>query len=704
MRKLLFIITTYLMMPLLARAQASYEWMYWFDHESNIAASGTGRGELHLELDVGNLTPGVHKMHMMVRDVDADRLSNPQSRFFIVPEDIYGQDDIMYYWFDDDDRIIYHHTVVDGPLQLNVDSLPAGIHSFHTQVKNIETGRVCDPNKRFFIVPENNDEEKDIMYYWYDDDDAVVFHSPVSEGAVFLNVDTLNAGIHTINIQVKNVETGRICNPVKCYFFVPERNADEGDIMYYWYDDDPAIVNKSLVKDGPVLLDVKDLSVGIHTLHLQVRNSETGRLSIAERKYFIIPDSQSDEDELLYWYDDAKEVTTSTPVSNETIMLDVASLSEGIHSLHFQVRNGETGRLSEITNRFFIVPEKDAQDEAMFCYWFDDKHTDMISVPVGNGALMLDVDTLSEGIHILHSYIKKDGRTSELKQQVFIKQPIGGNAIAYYSYWLNDADTDRHVVKVDKPTNPYELIDMLPVESQPLRSSSFHFEVTDGQPTMYAKNDIHLTFTDLYGLESKPVSKQFVDVNTSEFVSDITDLQPTQTFARPKENCIEWFKFEAAEGDTVAFKASQTTTLQVFASTGEEIYSAEGKTSVVEGSAQVEDTGTYYVAVHDVTGSKAYVTLDFIHLKNHIDPAFVQGDANGDGVVTVADLSMTASYILGATAEEFAFKAADVNADGTISVADLASMAYYILQGSWPTEAQVRAFMRGHSMWLDMEE
>lgn len=56
------------------------------------------------------------------------------------------------------------------------------------------------------------------------------------------------------------------------------------------------------------------------------------------------------------------------------------------------------------------------------------------------------------------------------------------------------------------------------------------------------------------------------------------------------------------------------------------------------------------------------------------------GDANGDGNISVADLSMIASYILGDTPEGFNQKAADVNKDGSISVADLSLIASMILE------------------------
>ena len=62
--------------------------------------------------------------------------------------------------------------------------------------------------------------------------------------------------------------------------------------------------------------------------------------------------------------------------------------------------------------------------------------------------------------------------------------------------------------------------------------------------------------------------------------------------------------------------------------------------------------------------------------------SFILGDANGSRSVTVSDLTMTASYILGGNPDGFIFKAADVTMDNNISVSDLTGIANIILYGS----------------------
>lgn len=57
----------------------------------------------------------------------------------------------------------------------------------------------------------------------------------------------------------------------------------------------------------------------------------------------------------------------------------------------------------------------------------------------------------------------------------------------------------------------------------------------------------------------------------------------------------------------------------------------------------------------------------------------IPGDADDDKVVTVADITAVASYILGETPATFNAKNADVNGDGSIDVADITGIAEIIL-------------------------
>ena len=59
--------------------------------------------------------------------------------------------------------------------------------------------------------------------------------------------------------------------------------------------------------------------------------------------------------------------------------------------------------------------------------------------------------------------------------------------------------------------------------------------------------------------------------------------------------------------------------------------------------------------------------------------AYLPGDANGNGEVSVTDVVVTAQYILEMNPNPFVFEAADVNLDETITVADVARIAWMVL-------------------------
>jgi hypothetical protein len=78
----------------------------------------------------------------------------------------------------------------------------------------------------------------------------------------------------------------------------------------------------------------------------------------------------------------------------------------------------------------------------------------------------------------------------------------------------------------------------------------------------------------------------------------------------------------------------------------------------------------------------------------------IPGDANGDGVVDVADVVAIVNYILNKPGENFNEQAADVNGDGVIDVADVVAVVNIILKGgnanSPEAKAHARAYLKAH--------
>ncbi len=77
-----------------------------------------------------------------------------------------------------------------------------------------------------------------------------------------------------------------------------------------------------------------------------------------------------------------------------------------------------------------------------------------------------------------------------------------------------------------------------------------------------------------------------------------------------------------------------------------------------------------------------------IHVK-----AYIPGDANNSGTVTVTDVVVTSQYVLEMNPQPFNFDAADVNDDGTITVTDVSRISWMVLNPS------LNAPLRAPALW-----
>ena len=66
------------------------------------------------------------------------------------------------------------------------------------------------------------------------------------------------------------------------------------------------------------------------------------------------------------------------------------------------------------------------------------------------------------------------------------------------------------------------------------------------------------------------------------------------------------------------------------------------------------------------------------------DPnASLRGDVDGDGNVTISDVTALIDYLLSADATSIDTDAADCDQDGTISISDVTALIDYLLVGRW---------------------
>ena len=305
MRKTLTIFCCFLVL-LTVRGQVKYNYRYWFDGDTSTMTTGTMTGNLcSVDLPTDGLTDWYHFLHLQVQD-EAGTWSSTVTKFFaIVPEvltshDVTGQP--YRYWFDGDASTMTTGTMTGNlcSIDLPTDGLTDWYHFLHLQVQDEAGAWSSTVTKLFAVVPEVlacRDVTGQLYRYWFDGD-----------------ASTMTTGTMTGNLCSVDLPT---------------------DGLTDWY----------------------------HFLHLQVQD-ETGAWSSTVTKLFaIVPEVLTSRDvtgqPYRYWFDDNASTTTTGTMTGNVLDLEpfVMMLSDGSHTIFFQVRN-QNGSWSSVVSESFIVSSK----------------------------------------------------------------------------------------------------------------------------------------------------------------------------------------------------------------------------------------------------------------------------------------------------------------------------------------------------------
>lgn len=557
------------------------------------------------------------------------------------------------YWFDSD---VGQTTAVDaltGGCTLDVSSLSEGLHTLHYQIVG-KDGKGYSLASEVFLKMVKSMAELTAgqavpakrVRYWFDNNYDNSQSVNTLTGVYTLDVSSLNEGLHTLHYQTEG--TDGIRYGIASEVFLKLNNSliepATGDVvtakrLKYWFDSDNSMQSVKALT-GVYSLDVSTLSEGIHTLHYQVEGADGMGYDIASDVFLKLDNSFVEPvagdviaaKKLNYWFDSDNGSMQSVDAFSGIYTLDVSTLSEGLHLLHYQIEGIDGGKY-DIASEVFLKTVKSIVDPSFspsvaaqkLRYWFDNDTESMQVVDAHSGTSTVDVSALSEGLHTLHYQVEgANERSYDIVSQVFLKtvnsiyepQANKDNRITRYMYWLNDNDNAQSV-DISTPATPYQLITLLPIKKVPLRSSSFHFEVNNGTPTIYAKNDFHVRFYDArdYFVDAE---KEFIDYSSKQEITDMEWLESgTQTTTeKPVANTIQWYYLEAEPGDSVQFRLDHAATLQLFSPSGNELLSTSGYEAVNWFGCHVRENGTYYVALHDVTAQQGTtISIDY----NHID-------------------------------------------------------------------------------------
>ena len=603
---------------------------YWFDSDHENLYSGTlSNGQWKQSVDVSHLQVGLHTIYLMATGNDGLMSSPVLRQFYKIDKSSDGGLFRCLYYVDGqmfgEREIPACGGILD--LDLDVSCLSEGVHRIQLQVMT-EAGVVSGIHNGFFLRVGTKQELGQLTCLCYVDGELFSKDKMSAEGGLLnmnLDANSLSEGLHQIQLQIIT-ETGILSGIYNGFFFRVPTQEEYNQFTCLCYVDGELFSQEKISAEGSLLyldLDVNGLAEGIHRIQLQVITKTGVTSSIYNGVFLRVPTQEEYGQFACMCYIDGEFFSQEKFLVEGGLLnmnFDTNSLSEGLHRIQLQVIT-ESGIISGVYNGFFIRVSTSKELSNYSCMYVldDDTEAHKVSLLASDETCHFDIDMsmLSDGLHHISYFLSSDkGATSSPVTRFFIKSPIGGTAIARYQYWLNDDAEHMKTVTLPEAQNPFKLISLLPIEKVPLRSRLFHFEVKDGKPMMYAKNDIHFRFHDKSG-RWVDADKQYVDFSVKQEVEPVDELQATQTFPKVAENDIRWYTMQVAPGDTAAFKLSQAATLQVFAPSGKEVFKTSESASVQWAGIHTWEDGTYYVAVHDVTGSRSNMTLDYMHMDKY---------------------------------------------------------------------------------------
>ena len=559
-------------------AQSGYRLQYWFDgHYESHVTDTISDSTWHSFIDVSSIDMGLHTLHLHVRDT-AGRWSVPHSvLFYNVSQDT----SFTYtYWFDQNIGDKHVGNVGNGHLLLDVGGLSDGFHTLNMRVGNSVSS--TENSYMFFKEPV---QQFPLSYTcWFDNDYDNRTTDSIGNGHIVLNTESLDPGIHTVRVMIGNGAAAT----VQSYIFYNTPPEDSIYTYTYWFDQNIGDKHVGNVGNGHLLLDVGGLSDGFHTLNMRVGNS----VFFTENSYMFFKEPVQ-QFPLSYtcWFDNDYDNHTTDSIGNGHIVLNTGTLESGIHTVRVMIGSGTAATVQSYI--FYRTPPDDSL--YTITYWFDQNIGDKHVGNVGNGHLLLDVGGLSDGFHTLNMRVGNSVSSTENSYMFFIDAGL----IKKYEYWFNGMDSLKKVVNLSPMKDTLKILSLLPVDTLPIRSTCFHYEPNNGNPIIYAENNISFRF---WTSNKRYIDRtfQYIDYNVSDTViADTLERDTTKRISSLTNNKIHWFKLAAGRGDSLSFRTDRRCTMQLYSPSGTMMFHASADSVLAWDGCHAMENGVYYLAVHD---------------------------------------------------------------------------------------------------------
>ncbi len=367
--------------------------------------------------------------------------------------------------------------------------------------------------------------------YWFDNDLSTKQHIdlnpaqalPSDLSSLITIPANFSKGVHTVSIKFK--DTNNIWSAVK-FFYINHTGAiyketppQTIDAYEYWYDFDTANkrINKQLVTVTPTQefdlkaeLKANNLPIGLHTLNIRFRNTESKKWSAVFSTQMAYLGHKSPDfftqktpkiTAVQYWFNNNFSNNTIKELNPKEKMeiselFQVPNLPMGLHTVNMRFKDERNAWSSVITRQInmpYKLNDKIAKKIDAYEYWYDEdlehKVLEELDTPVTelNLNTQLDAENLTLGLHTLN--IRFRDNRNKTWGSVFTQQIANkGNAsnelqqIIAVQYWFDGDYASKKNISFP-PTDILEMDELFEVPDLSIGSHTVNMRFKDVRNT-----------------------------------------------------------------------------------------------------------------------------------------------------------------------------------------------------------------------------
>ena len=237
-----------------------------------------------------------------------------------------------------------------------------------------------------------------------------------SDGLLQFMLDTgmLKEGLHTLHYRAQDSEG--YYSPLQSWLFYRQQLssevATEVVALEYWTDNRYDLMKRDMVSGNEIqfTLDASALTEGLHSLNYRTQDDQ-GHYSPTQQWMFYRNLSATFGGNIFeYWIDEGEHLSRNANESDVTFVLDASAMEEGLHTLHYQLKD-ESGRVSAQQSWMFyrIASQPKATALKWYRIWWNGHEDKAIEVQLPEGTTeFLYEETLSVPEYALNDGYSRD--------------------------------------------------------------------------------------------------------------------------------------------------------------------------------------------------------------------------------------------------------------------------------------------------------